>query len=167
MKKPLTALIIIMLVSVVFGGCSENSDVKSSTTQSDTESSAVEETTEEENYESDVIDILDSTSFMDSIDPSYVQYGLCSDITFGELLASMFEDPQLDITPTKSQDTGALLGYQVTVSGNYRNTPGGYYNNSGNAYITINLTNDICELTGDSNYKSAASYYAFEGTGFY
>ena len=109
MKKPLTALIIIMLVSVVFGGCSENSDVKSSTTQSDTESSAVEETTEEENYESDVIDILDSTSFMDSIDPSYVQYGLCSDITFGELLASMFEDPQLDITPTKSQDTGALL----------------------------------------------------------
>lgn len=69
MKKPLTALIIIMLVSVVFGGCSENSDVKSSTTQSDTESSAVEETTEEENYESDVIDILDSTSFMDSIDP--------------------------------------------------------------------------------------------------
>ena len=47
------------------------------------------------------------------------------------------------------------------------NTPGGYYNNSGNAYITINLTNDICELTGDSNYKSAASYYAFEVTGFY
>lgn len=167
MKKPLTALIIIMLVSVVFGGCSENSDVKSSTTQSDTESSAVEETTEEENYESDVIDILDSTSFMDSIDPSYVQNGLCSDITFGQLVASMFENPQLDITPTKTRDTGTLLGYQVTISGNYRNTPDGYYNNSGNAYIVINLTNDTCTLTGDHDYKSAAEYYAFEVTGFY
>lgn len=104
---------------------------------------------------------------MDSIDPSYVQNGLCSDITFGQLVASMFENPQLDITPTKTRDTGTLLGYQVTVSGNYRNTPDGYYNNSGNAYIVINLTNDTCTLTGDHDYKSAAEYYAFEVTGFY
>lgn len=175
MKKSLVALTVILLISTVLSGCSKQPSSESSATQTNFDSTTVEETTVEETTEGnneyededDVVDILNSTSFMDSIDPSYVQNGLCSDITFGQLVASMFENPQLDITPTKTRDTGTLLGYQVTVSGNYRNTPGGYYNNSGNAYITINLTNDICELTGDSNYKSAASYYAFEVTGFY
>lgn len=168
MKKSLIALIAILLISTVLSGCSKESRSESSAAQTNFDSTTVEETTEEnDEYEDAVVDILNSTSFMDSIDPSYVQNGLCSDITFGQLLASMFENPQLDITPTKTRDTGTLLGYQVTVSGNYRNTPDGYYNNSGNAYIVINLTNDICTLTGDHDYKSAAEYYAFEVTGFY
>ena len=168
MKKSLIALIAILLISTVLSGCSKESRSESSAAQTNFDSTTVEETTEEnDEYEDAVVDILNSTSFMDSIDPSYVQNGLCSDITFGQLVASMFENPQLDITPTKTRDTGTLLGYQVTVSGNYRNTPDGYYNNSGNAYIVINLTNDICTLTGDHDYKSAAEYYAFEVTGFY
>ena len=72
-----------------------------------------------------------------------------------------------DIALANKETLVTLLGYQVTVSGNYRNTPDGYYNNSGNAYIVINLTNDTCTLTGDHDYKSAAEYYAFEVTGFY
>ena len=169
MKKSLVALTVILLISTVLSGCSKQPSSESSAAQTNFDSTTVEETTVEENneYEDDVVDILNSTSFMDSIDPSYVQNGLCSDITFGQLVASMFENPQLDITPTKTRDTGTLLGYQVTVSGNYRNTPDGYYNNSGNAYIVINLTNDTCTLTGDHDYKSAAEYYAFEVTGFY
>ena len=148
MKKSLIALIAILLIAIllistVLSGCSKESRSESSAAQTNFDSTTVEETTEEnDEYEDAVVDILNSTSFMDSIDPSYVQNGLCSDITFGQLLASMFENPQLDITPTKTRDTGTLLGYQVTVSGNYRNTPDGYY-------------------------KSAAEYYAFEVTGFY
>ena len=117
MKKSLVALTVILLISTVLSGCSKQPSSESSAAQTNFDSTTVEETTVEETtegnneYEDDVVDILNSTSFMDSIDPSYVQNGLCSDITFGQLVASMFENPQLDITPTKTRDTGTLLGY--------------------------------------------------------
>ena len=124
MKKSLVALTVILLISTVLSGCSKQPSSESSATQTNFDSTTVEETTVEETteghneYEDDVVDILNSTS-------------------------------------------------QVTISGNYRNTPDEYYNNSGNAYIVINLTNDTCTLTGDHDYTSAAEDYAFEVTGFY
>lgn len=169
MKKRLFVLTV--LISTALCGCSNKSNIESSATETTsvqtTTVEETEETTENNDYESEVIDILNSTSFMDSIDPSYVQYGLCSDITFGQLIASMFENYQLDILPTETTNTNTIIGYQITVSGNYKDTPNGYYINEGEAYITINLQNGTCSLDGDHYYKMAAENYAFSVTGFY
>lgn len=128
-----------------------------------------EESTEpqtEPDYTQEALDILNSTSYMDSIDPAYVDYGLCSDITFGQLVASMFENPQIEVTPRVAVDD-IILGYDVTVSGVYRDTPGGYYINEGKAYISIGTSPLRCSIDGDHYFKSAAANYAFTVTGYY
>lgn len=163
--KKIISLFIAILCVVSFSACgSENkADVttKDEATVTQTEETTIETTPD---YETEALDILNSTSFMDSVDPAYVQYGLSSDITFGALLAIMFEDPEIKVSPTLTTD-GELLGYSVTVSGNYCDTPGGYYINQGNAYITISLSRGTCTLNGDHYFKSAATNYAYSVTG--
>ena len=104
-----SAMFLIFVLTIV-GGCSTGSKQEPSHKQSTTVEETDNTTTKEADYEEEVVDILNSTSYIDSIDPSYVQYGLCSDITFGQLIQSMFENPKLDITPLRSRGSNDIYG---------------------------------------------------------
>ena len=165
--KIFVSTMFLIFVLTIVGGCSTGSKQEPSDKQSTTVEETDNTTTKEADYEEEVVDILNSTSYIDSIDPSYVQYGLCSDITFGQLIQSMFENPKLDITPLRSRGSNDIYGYSVTIPGKYRNTLDGDYINEGNAYISIGLNTNSCSLTGDHYFKSAAEYYALELAGYY
>lgn len=169
MKRTIS-VILVMLLAVSAAGC--NSEMLSSRRDTDSSYSSYydEDRTKDEvsetvdnsqEYETEVLNVLNTTSYIDDIDPSYVEYGLCSDITYGQLLASMFESPQIEISKSSENI------FSVTVSGSYRDTPGGYCVNDGNAYLTVDTEYKTCDLTGDHYYLSAATYFALSAGGFY
>ena len=115
--------------------------------------------TEYENY---IIELLKKTSYINDLDPTFLQYDLCMDMSYGELIALMFESPQLTIEKTGSNSC------LVTVSGTYRDTPGGPYVYSGNAYIEIiNVETANCSIYGDNNFSMLAKGFALTFGGYY
>lgn len=88
-----------------------------------------------------IITLLNDTSFVDD----YLPAGSCQDMSYGELIALMFESPDISIERTGNNSC------EVTVIGKYRSSPYGPYVFNGNVTITISdVKSGKCSIEGYS-----------------
>lgn len=109
----------------------------------------------DEEYYYKIINVLKSTSFCEDYLPAQLSVGACQDMSYGELIALMFESPDISVDRTGNNSC------TVTVTGKYRSTPGDSYYFNGTAYIVFSdVESGICTLSGSYGFKELAKSFA-------
>lgn len=109
----------------------------------------------DQEYYNKIINVLKNTSFCEDYLPDQLSAGACQDMSYGELIALMFESPDISVDRTGNNSC------TVTVTGKYRSTPGDSYNFNGTVYIEFSdVEAGICTLSGSYGFKDLAKYFA-------
>lgn len=102
-------------------------------------------------YYNKIITLLNDTSFVDD----YLPAGACQDMTYGELIALMFESPDVSVERTGNNSC------DVTVIGKYRSEPYGPYVFNGNVTITISdVEAGECSISSGYGFTEIAQSFA-------
>ncbi len=109
----------------------------------------------DEEYYNKIIDVLKNTSFCEDYLPDQLSAGACQDMSYGELIALMFESPDISVDRTDNNSC------TVTVTGKYRSSPGDPYVLDGTIYIEFSdVEAGICTLSGSYGFEDLAKYFA-------